>query len=109
MNRKHMMSISVVSIAIAGCVIAVVSASVSESSTPLYMYRMEQMSNKMNFLPTEMNDFAYTAEEGYILSYDISGYGAGGAVPAGDISWGILTCNTCNISCSGCTYGNENC
>lgn len=39
--------------------------------TPLYTVRMEQASNKMNFLPTEMNGFTYTAEKGYTMNYDI--------------------------------------
>lgn len=31
---------------------------------PLYTMRMEQISAKMHLLPTEQNDFMYTAENG---------------------------------------------
>ncbi|MGD2248437.1 MAG: hypothetical protein PVF58_08520 [Candidatus Methanofastidiosia archaeon] len=39
------------------------------TTTPLYRLRMEQASNKMNFLPTRMNGFTYTAESGYNVNY----------------------------------------
>ena len=42
------------------------------SNAPLYTRRMEQVSNKMNFLPTAMNEFAYVAEHGYTLDYDVA-------------------------------------
>ena len=38
-------------------------------NTPLYTYRMEQVSSEMGFLPTEKNDFCYTAENGYTVTY----------------------------------------
>ena len=36
-------------------------------NTPLYTYRMEQMSSEMNFLITAVNDFSYTTEKGFTL------------------------------------------
>lgn len=39
-------------------------------ATPLFTLRMEQQSHEMNFLPTEINEFTYTAEMGHTLSYD---------------------------------------
>jgi hypothetical protein len=104
-NRNKMISISVVSIAIVALAVTAVSADFSKQSTPLYTYRMEQLSNKMSFLPTEINDFAYNAKGEYTLDYEVSG--ANGAVPAGPVSWGRITCGTCDPTCwSGC-YTNE--
>ena len=60
-------------IVITGVTLAVLAvtavASSSTTNTPLYTLRMEQASNKMNFLPTAVNEFIYTAENGYQLNY----------------------------------------
>jgi hypothetical protein len=59
MNKKLL-------IAAAGAAIALLAVTVTaspwSSNTPLYTYRMEQVSSKMNFLPTEQSIFAYTTE-----------------------------------------------
>ena len=70
MDRK--MSLVVIS-GVLG-VLAVTCAMASPwTNTPLYAVRMEQASNKMNFLPTTMNGFIYTAKQGYNLDYEIAG------------------------------------
>ncbi len=97
MNKKRMISISVVSVAFIGCIVAAVSADFSNHSTPLYTYRMAQMSNKMSFLPTQVNDFTYNVRGEYTIACDVSG--AKGAVPAGPVSWGRITCDTCDPTC----------
>lgn len=52
-------------------VLLAVSVTASSSvNTPLFMYRMEQSSNKMNFLPTTVNTYVYTTEKGYYVDYD---------------------------------------
>lgn len=58
-------------VAITFCALAAVSASNWISSTPLFVYRMEQASSEMNFLPTPMNDFTYIAENGHNLNYEV--------------------------------------
>ena len=61
-------------VAIAFCAVTVVAASPkSRVNAPLYTFRMEQASSKMNFLPTAVNGFVYTAEEGYNFNYSATG------------------------------------
>ena len=74
----------------------IVATSVSAASwtmTPLYTYRMEQASHTMNFLPTEMNKFTYTAEEGYMLNHNAV-VCCSSVVPL--ITGGVNTCDTCD-------------
>ena len=40
------------------------------SHTPLFTVRMEQVSSEMKFLPTAVEEFVYTAEQGYELDFD---------------------------------------
>ncbi len=89
---KRQMSLAVVSIVVAFCAITYVTAS-SFAATPLYTVRMEQASSKMNFLPTTVNEFTYTAENGYTVNYAVAGY-CGGIIPL--ISGGVNTCETCD-------------
>jgi hypothetical protein len=52
-------------------VLLAVSVTASSSvDTPLFIYRMEQSSIKMHFLPTTMNTYIYTTEKGYYVNYD---------------------------------------
>lgn len=81
-----------------GTVIAVlavmcVAASVQTSSTPLYTVRMEQISSEMNFLPTAVNGFTYTAEKGYTVNCEVSAYN--GANLFNPLTIGT-TCETCH-------------
>jgi hypothetical protein len=50
-----------------------VAADYNTCHTPLYLYRMEQVSNKMGFLPTEITAFTYTAEYGFYQHCTIPG------------------------------------
>jgi hypothetical protein len=72
MDRTKNMSV-VVGIAIMLFAAVCVTANPQIFGTPLYALRMEQASSKMSFLPTEMNGFMYTAENGYTLNFDASG------------------------------------
>ncbi len=56
MDRRQR-SIAVISVAVAVLAATCVSASISETNTPLYTLRMEQLSRQMNFLPVEKNGF----------------------------------------------------
>lgn len=72
MDRKQKMIIAAVSVVAVILVVTGVTAS-SLQITPLNTVRMEQASSKMSFLPTSVNEFTYSAENGYILSYDTTG------------------------------------
>ncbi len=72
MNRKMLIFIG--GIAIVSIAVTAVTASSFSSYTPLYRVRMEEASSKMNFLPTVMNEFTYTAEKGCKLNYNSRGY-----------------------------------
>ena len=61
---------SVMSIIFVSLTVTVVIANSRTIDTPLYTVRMEQVSSKMNFLPTEMNEFTYSTEKGYEVDYD---------------------------------------
>jgi hypothetical protein len=65
MDGKQRMTFVVMSVIFAALAVTVTASALP--STPLYTYRMEQASNKMHFLPTEMNGFTYIAEKGYTL------------------------------------------
>lgn len=105
MNRMKMACMGVVAVFVAA---ALVTASSPVFSTPLYTYRMEQHSDGMNFLPSTVNSFTYTAENGYTLDYT----GCCGIVPS-DVEptneqhlcqWSVETCpltclNTCPNTC----------
>jgi hypothetical protein len=78
---------------------ACVSARTSPS-TPLYTMRMEQASSEMNFLPTAVESYNYTAESGYSLNCTVTEY-RGGATPLGtEFTCGGDTCQpTCLPTC----------
>lgn len=93
MKRKKVVLISVIGIAVVS-VAAGVTATSQGLNTPLYTVRMEQASTKMNFLPTEMNEFVYTAEKGYTVDYDLQIYEYTGLFIGG------VTCqHTCPYTC----------
>jgi hypothetical protein len=90
--EKRKLSIALISVT-AILAVTLVTATPLASKTPLYTYRMENASSKMNFLPTTMNSFIYTAEKGYTVNYsnlECSECG-GGASPL------VLTCSTCDL------------
>jgi hypothetical protein len=76
--------------------LAVTYATASPSvNTPLYRYRMEQSSSKMNFLPTAFNTFAYTAEKGYHMECDVLGSNN----RDGDTDSMVIVCQTTGGTC----------
>ncbi len=104
---KRKLSIAVISVT-ALLAVTFVTAAPLASKTPLYTYRMEHASSKMNFLPTTMNGFIYTAGRGYTVNYnnfECSECGGGGANPLAP-----YTCSTCDWEicdgtiCPTCTY-----
>lgn len=77
-------------------------------NTPLYTYRMEQASSQMNFLPTEINNFAYTTVTGSTLNYEITRYCYVNpleepTVPVTCPETCEETCSTCYSTCEGST------
>jgi hypothetical protein len=67
MNGNRKILVAVVSVC-AVLVVSTVIASSQISNTPLFTFRMEQASSEMNFLPTVVNGFIYTTENGYTLN-----------------------------------------
>lgn len=96
-GKQKLMSYIMVSAALVLLAVTAVTASSWRlSHTPLHTVRMEQASSEMNFLPTAMNNFAYTSERGYGLNYDVAGY-CNSAVP---LDTGGAP--TCEVSCDPC-------
>jgi len=76
MNRNLRISVVVIGMAVLTFLASVAMASQQVTDTPLYAYRIEQASSKMNFLVTKRNVYSYTAESGYELNYGtIKGWG----------------------------------
>ncbi|MBU7028262.1 MAG: hypothetical protein HXS48_15120 [Theionarchaea archaeon] len=95
MDRKKV-SLAVISVAVAFLALTAVTASSWTLNTPLYIFRMQQQSSRMNFLPYEKNGFTYTAEKGYNLSCDA--VGCCGAEPLEPpTNW--ETCSSCESTC----------
>ena len=98
MDRKSI--VVVISVVVVGLAVTAVTAR-SWTTTPLYTYRMEQASNKMNFLPTEMAGFTYTAEKGYTIPFET--VNLSGDTPL-DTWQTPYTCiySTCEYTCETC-------
>ena len=65
MNRtQKWASIAVASIAVVSLIAACAASSSCTPDTPLHTMRMEQVCDKMNFLPAAMNEFVYTTGKG---------------------------------------------
>jgi hypothetical protein len=104
MNRKNA-TIALTIIGIAVIAGTSVTASIPTMHAPLYILRMEQTSNSMNFSPSAVNGFIYTAEKGFELSLGIgenciNGY-CGNANPyaTGQVSCVQTECDTCLTYC----------
>lgn len=103
MNRKIVAFIA--GIALVSVAITAVTAS-SWVNTPLYTVRMEQASSKMNFLPKTVEEFTYTVENGYTLSFNVAGYD--GVSPLA--TWKTCTGPTCDETvCIGTMCGGYTC
>jgi hypothetical protein len=96
MDRKNMILIAG-SAALAVCAVVFVTAASQASATPLFTVRMEQVSSKMNFLPTEINGFTYDTEKGYTVTFGINKY------CSSDPSETILD-DTCMTMCGTCPF-----
>ena len=98
-----------INLAVALLAVTVVTASNTISTTPLYLVRMEQQSSDMHFLPTEMNEFTYTAEIGCTITYNTLGscvhpLGPEPTCEQNPCEWTVDTCpltclNTCPATC----------
>lgn len=76
-------------------------------NTPLYTYRMEQTSNKMNFLPYKLNTYMYITEKGYYVNYGgfkITSDGGGTDSVINTCSGTGHTCNGAETCYSTCPY-----
>lgn len=100
MDRKSI-SVVLMSIVIVGLTITAVTARLWTTTTPLHTYRMEQASDEMNFLPTEMAEFTYNAEKGYNITFEILENFEDVAL----VTWQTpYTCiySTCKYTCTTC-------
>jgi hypothetical protein len=86
-------------ILVTSAVVTVAAVTCESSTTPLYTFRMEQASNKMNFLPTPVNTITYSAMGGSILNY--AGSGCCTAAPLGTAET-CEGCSTIEITCYMC-------
>lgn len=113
MERKQKMLMVTMSGIIVILATAFATADSSSATTPLYTYRMEQSSSKMNFLPSTMNTFIYTTEKGFTLNYEFQRDCADAEPlaptwpndPTCSPTCGGETCpNTCEESCEGTCF-----
>jgi hypothetical protein len=99
MDRKRM-SLVLVSAAVVVVAVTAVTASPEVSDTPLYTYRMEQASSKMNFSPVTSPQFTYSAESEFALDYTITACCGVQLLDVKTISTCVgETCETCWSTC----------
>lgn len=97
MDKKSMIVV-VMSVFIAIFAINAVTALSWAATTPLYTVRMEQASNKMNFLPTGINEFTYVTEKGYTMNCEVSGFCSTNSLDY-CTEYGTTCLNTCPFTC----------
>ena len=104
MDKTQKILLASLSVALAFLAASAVAARPQTSSTPLYTFRMEQMSHGMNFLPSERNTFTYTAAKGHTVAYDaVQEMYCGGFDGIDYIDTSpISTCHTCYKTCKTC-------
>ncbi|MGD2248438.1 MAG: hypothetical protein PVF58_08525 [Candidatus Methanofastidiosia archaeon] len=110
MKKRHAVVIAVTSVVMVSLVAASVMATTG-TYAPLYHFRMERLSNKMSFFPSQLNPFSYTAEDGSTLNFCAQGCG-GGVTPLS--TYPNTSCppecdptesDTCELTCwSTCPY-----
>lgn len=99
--NKRKMSFAILGVVAVSLAVVFATAGSLMAGTPLYIFRMEQHSNKMSFLPTAVNGFTYNTENGYTVDYNVGGY-CGNA--------GLLgTDATCHPTCEGWTCDATGC
>jgi hypothetical protein len=100
-GKQKWVTIACVSLVLTAFAVATLAASdiiIPQGATPLLIFRMEQASYEKNFLPTEKNEFVYTTEKGYNLTYQV--HTTYSAVPLEPPTQGGVTCdNTCPSTC----------
>ncbi len=95
MKRTHTPLVVAMSIVLVLLAVTAVIATPIIVSTPLFTYRMEKESGSLNFLPTKINGFTYSAEKGCTVSSTVSGfYGV-----KGPGTYGSITCKTAGQTC----------
>lgn len=60
--------------------VSLVAASVMATTgtyAPLYQFRMERLSNRMSFFPSQLNRFSYAVEDGCTLNFCVQGCSSG--------------------------------
>ncbi len=100
---KRKMSIAVLTVVAVSLVVTFAAASSLMANTPLYTFRMEQASSEMNFLPTAVNGFTYTAENGYTVNCEGSRY-SGDVIPFEPTYAWTCIFSTCRNTCETCPY-----
>ncbi len=111
MNRKQKSLVILVSATMVVLVVTAATVTAWTANTPLYMFRMEQASSKMNFLPTAINCFDYTTEKGYTLNCNIGRYcnNMGVLYDTGYSTCPDETCEHCLTYPPGVTCPNTSC
>jgi hypothetical protein len=109
MRKEQIFALSV-SLVAAFAAIAALSAHSLSENTPLFVFRMEQASNSMDFLPLEMSSFDYNTVQGFTLDQCCAGklmplFTLGNTCISGctEDATCVYTCddNTCLSSCNG--------
>lgn len=101
MNRNFLGAAAGITFAV---LMVAAAGSLQTLNTPLYTYRMEQMSSEMNFLITAVNDFSYTTEKGFTLIGECSPCGSEALFNPLTIGSTCVTCSdptcfTCPVTC----------
>ncbi len=65
-------NLSGAAVGISAVLILAAAGNLQTLSTPLYTYRIEQMSSEMNFFTTAVHDFSYTTEKGFTFTCENS-------------------------------------
>ncbi len=99
--NKRKMSLALIGVVAVSLAVVFATAGSLMADTPLYIFRMEQASSKMNFLPTTVNGFAYNTENGYTVGYNVGKYSGGAGLLGTDA--------TCHPTCEGWTCDPTSC
>ena len=98
---RNRVSVVVMSIVIVGLAVTAVFARSWTTTTPLYTYRMEQASDKMHFLPTEINEITYNTEKGYTLTFETVKTAEDIPLDTWQTPWTCIY-STCEYTCKTC-------
>ncbi len=117
-KSRRWILIGLVSVFTVSLAVATVFAATSiTDKSPLFNYRMQQASSRMNFMPARPDTFTYTTEQGSCLNYGTC-MGCSGALPLHTHYYDTciqdctipVTCETCPSTCwSSCGGTCETC